>query len=133
MGPAAVTIVIPVWNGRELLLALLEKLRRQTFPIAEVLAVDNGSTDSAAEAAEQNGARVLRMGANLGFSRAVNAGIEACRTDLVALVNSDVEPEPEWLERLAGALESPEVWFATGKILSAADHGRIDGSYDLIS
>src|SRR5258705_8666923 len=133
MSSAEVTIVIPVWNGRELLLGLLEKLRRQSFPIAEVVAVDNGSTDGAADAAEQNGARVLRMGANLGFSRAVNVGIEACRTELVALVNSDVEPEPEWLERLAGAMESPEVWFATGKILSAVDRGRIDGTYDLVS
>src|SRR5439155_7758803 len=133
MSPAEVTIVIPVWNGRELLLALLEKLRRQTFLVAEVLAVDNGSTDGAAEAAEQAGARVLRMGANLGFSRAVNAGIEACRTDLLALVNTDVEPEPEWLSRLAAALESPGVWFATGKILSSLDRTRIDGTYDLIS
>ena len=97
MSDPAVTVVIPVWNGRVLLLRLLEKLKRQTFPIAEVLAVDNGSEDGAAEAAEAQGARVLRMGRNLGFSRAVNEGIGACRTELVALVNSDVEPEPEWL------------------------------------
>src|SRR5207244_823339 len=84
---SGVTIVIPVWNGRDLLLRLLEKLKQQTFPIAEVLAVDNGSQDGAAEAAEQRGARVLRMGRNLGFSHAVNQGIEACRTELVALVN----------------------------------------------
>ena len=133
MSGAAVTVVIPVWNGRGLLLRLLEKLEAQTYPIAEVLAIDNGSEDGAAEAAEQNGARVLRLGANLGFSRAVNCGVEACRTDLVALVNSDVEPEPEWLARLAAALESREVWFATGKILSAVDRKRIDGTYDLIS
>ena len=109
------------------------KTGAQSLPIAEVLAVDNGSTDGAAEAAEQRGARVVRMGANLGFSRAVNAGIEACGTELIAVVNSDVEPEPDWLARLAGALESPEIWFATGKILSLADRGRIDGTYDLIS
>src|SRR5260221_2273460 len=107
MSGAAVTVVIPVWNGRDLLLRLLKKLEAQTYPIAEVLAVDNGSTDGAAEAAEQNGARVLRLGANLGFSRAVNQGIEACHTDLVALVNSDVEAEPQWLARVASALPAP--------------------------
>ncbi len=130
---SAVTIVIPVWNGRDLLLGLLEKLKSQTYPIAEVLAVDNGSEDGAAEAAEQHGARVLRMGRNLGFSRAVNQGIEACRTELVALVNSDVEPEPEWLGRLVKALEPGDAWFATGKILSASERDRIDGTYDLLS
>src|SRR5260370_42059317 len=95
MSAAGVTIVIPVWNGRDLLLGLLEKLRGQTYPIAEIIAVDNGSTDGAAEAAEGQGARVLRLGSNCGFSGAVNHGIEACRTELVALVNSDVGPEAE--------------------------------------
>ena len=127
-----VTVVIPVWNGRDRLLRLLEKLKQQTYPITEVLAVDNGSEDGAAEAAERWGARVLRMGSNLGFSRAVNQGIEACRTEWVALVNSDVEPEPEWLGRLIGALGAG-TWFATGKILSAQQRDRIDGTYDLLS
>jgi len=128
-----VTIVIPVWNGRDLLVGMLAKLQLQTFPIAEILAVDNGSQDGAAEAAEQHGARVLRLGANLGFSRAVNAGLDACRTELVALVNSDVEPEPEWLARLVAALQPGDAWFATGKILSASQRDRIDGTYDLLS
>ena len=128
-----VTIVIPVWNGRELVLALLMKLRAQTYPITQILAVDSGSEDGAAEAAEQHGARVLRLGSNRGFSHAVNRGVEACQTELVALVNSDVEPEPDWLARLVTALDSPEVWFATGKTLSASQQNRIDGTYDLLS
>src|SRR5262245_59011647 len=128
-----VTIVIPVWNSRHLVVRLLEKLRLQTYPIAEIIAVDNSSEDGAAEAAAQHGARVLRLGANLGFSRAVNAGLDACHTELVALVNSDVEPEPEWLARLAAALRLGESWFATGKILSASQRNRIDGTYDLLS
>jgi GT2 family glycosyltransferase len=133
MSVPGVTIVIPVWNSRDLLAGLLEKLRLQTYPIAEVLAVDNGSRDGAAEAAEQQGARVLRMGSNRGFAIAVNHGVEACRTELVALVNSDVEPDPDWLGRLVKALESADVWFATGKILSASQRNRIDGTYDLLS
>lgn len=133
MSGAGVTVVIPVWNGRDLLVGLLEKLRAQTYPIVEILAVDNGSTDGAAEAAEARGARVLRLGSNYGFSRAVNQGIEACGTELVAVVNSDVEPEAEWLERLVRAMESADVWFATGKTLSARQRKWIDGTYDLIS
>ena len=133
MSLPGVTIVIPVWNSRDLLLGLFAKLRAQTYPVAEVLAVDNGSVDGAAEAAEQQGARVLRLGSNRGFAHAVNQGAEACRTDLVALVNSDVEPEPEWLGQLVAALDSDEVWFATGKILSASQRNRIDGTYDLLS
>jgi GT2 family glycosyltransferase len=133
MSQSGVTIVIPVWNGRELLLRLLEKLSAQTHPITEVLAVDNGSQDGAAEAAERQGARVLRLGSNRGFAAAVNHGVEACRTGLVALVNSDVEPDPQWLARLVQAMDARDVWFATGKILSASQPNRIDGTYDLLS
>ena len=129
----SVTVVIPVWNGREYLSRLLNALAQQTHPIAEVIAVDNGSQDGAPEVAEQRGARVLRMGSNLGFSRAVNAGIEACHTDLVAIINSDVEPEPDWLAHLVPAVEPAGVWFAAGKLLSASQRDRIDGTYDLIS
>ncbi len=133
MNQRGVTVVIPVWNGRDLLIGLLEKLRLQTLPVAEVLAVDNGSTDGAAEAAEAAGARVLRLGENRGFTGAVNRGVDECRTDLVALVNSDVEPEPQWLARLAAAIQPEGVWFATGKILRASDRTRIDGTWDLLS
>src|SRR5260370_30717981 len=118
MNAAGVTVVIPVWNGRELLLGLLEKLRAQTYPITEILGVDNGSTDGAAEAAERQGARVLRMGANLGFARAANAGIEARRSELIALVNSAVEPAPDWPACLGQAIEPANISVAPRKPLS---------------
>ena len=130
---SAVTAVVPVWNRRALLERLLAALRAQTCPPAEIVVVDNGSADGSAEAAEAAGARVLRMGSNLGFARAVNEGIRAARGPLVALINNDVEPAPDWLETLAAALEPPDAWFATGKILDARDRTRIDGTWDLLS
>src|SRR5581483_10422855 len=96
----AITIVVPVWNGRVLLETLIASLRAQKHPIAEILVVDNGSTDGAAEAAGQSGARVIRMGSNTGFAHAVNRGIEECSTPRLAIVNSDVEAAPDWLHHL---------------------------------
>lgn len=127
-----VTTVVPVWNRRNLLTRLLGKLRAQTEPPAEVIVVDNGSTDGAAEAAEAAGACVIRMGSNAGFAAAVNRGVEACRTALVAVVNTDVEPAPKWLAWLVEAMRDPAVWFAAGKILSASARDRIDGTFDLL-
>ena len=40
-----VAVVIPTWNGRELLDGALASLARQSLPAAEVIVVDNGSTD----------------------------------------------------------------------------------------
>ncbi|HWB95795.1 MAG TPA: glycosyltransferase family 2 protein [Bryobacteraceae bacterium] len=129
-----VTIIVPVWNRRELLCRLLDGLDAQTWRPAEVLVIDNGSGDGAPELAEQRGARVVRMGSNTGFSRAVNRGIQECRTPWLALVNNDVEPAPDWLEQLClAAAQHPDAWFFTGKILNAAERRRIDGTFDLVA
>jgi GT2 family glycosyltransferase len=72
------------------------------------------------------------MGSNTGFSRAVNRGIRECTTAWLAIVNSDVEPAPDWLERLMEAALPPGVWFAAGKLLSASRPDTIDGTYDAI-
>jgi len=88
--PAEVSIIVPVWNGRVMLERLLACLQAQMHPVTEVLVIDNGSEDGAPEAAERLGARVIRMGSNTGFSRAVNCGIQACTTEWLAIVNSDV-------------------------------------------
>jgi len=127
-----VSIIVPVWNGRAMVERLVGCLRAQTYPIAEILVVDNGSVDGAPEAAEALGARVVRMGSNTGFSRAVNRGIQECATAWLAIVNSDVEPMPDWLERLVEAARAPGVWFAAGKILSASRREVIDGTYDAL-
>jgi GT2 family glycosyltransferase len=127
-----ISVIVPVWNGRDLLQKLLDSLRRQTYPIAEVIAIDNGSRDGAAELAEGARARVIRMGFNSGFSRAVNRGIAACLTEWLAIVNTDVELAPDWLEKLMHAAQDPGIWFATGKILSSTDPGTIDGTYDAL-
>jgi GT2 family glycosyltransferase len=130
---AGITIVVPVCNGRALLEHLLCTLRAQTNPAGEILVIDNGSTDGSAEAAEDAGARVIRMGSNTGFACAVNRGIAECRTELVAIVNSDVEAAPDWLAHLAAALDDDAAWFATGKILQTGDPSRLDGTFDTLS
>jgi GT2 family glycosyltransferase len=124
----SVTAVIPVWNGRELLLKLLDTMDRQTLKFDEVLIVDNGSTDGGPDAAAQRGARVIRLGRNMGFAHAVNRGAEEAHSTKIAILNSDVELEPDWL----GLLSAVDAPFATGKIVSAADPSVIDGTFDLL-
>lgn len=122
-----VTAIVPVWNGRELLAKLLASLIGQTCPAAEILVIDNGSTDGAPELAAALGARVIPMGRNAGFAVAINRGVEESRSEWLAILNSDVELAPDWIEKLTVR----EAWFATGKILSAGMPNRIDGTWDL--
>jgi GT2 family glycosyltransferase len=126
-----VAAIIPHWNRRDLLDPLFASLRSQTRLFNEIILVDNGSTDDSADFAERQGARVLRLGANLGFAAAVNRGIESTNADWIAILNNDVTLEPNWLEELLNQTDRAQ--FATGKILNAADHSLIDGTFDEIS
>ena len=130
-----VTAVIPVHNRADLLERLLATMKDQTITFAETLVVDNASTDSAREVARQAGCRVIDMGENAGFAKAVNRGCQAASGDWVAILNSDVELDCRWLEYLLQ--HGAEASFATGMTLSAAHSAAhrevIDGTYDLVS
>jgi len=127
----SITAIVPVWNGRELLERLLASLEAQTEAAAELLVVDNGSTDGAPELARARGARVIPMGRNAGFAAAVNRGIRESRGEWIAVLNSDVELAPDYFAKLLAAC-SADAWFATGKILAAASDHRIDATFDLL-
>jgi GT2 family glycosyltransferase len=124
----SLTAIVPVWNGRDVLARLLATLEAQTQPATKLLVVDNGSTDGAPELAREHGAHVISMGRNAGFAAAVNRGIRECRSEWIAILNSDVELAPDYFARLLAA-GAP---FATGKILSAAANGRIDATFDAV-
>lgn len=107
---------------------LLDTLEVQARPFDEVVVVDNGSEDGAPEAAEQRGARVIRLRRNMGFAHAVNRGVAECQSEHVAILNSDVELDREWLIRLMEVKAA----FATGKILTAENGSVLDGTFDLL-
>ncbi len=84
------TVVIPVFNGERYVRRAVASAAAQTVPAAEILVVDDGSTDASADlAASHPGVRVLTHATNRGLSAARNTGIAAAATGLVALLDSD--------------------------------------------
>src|SRR4051794_12085173 len=129
----SISAVVPVWNGRALLARLLDTLDAQSLSASEVIAIDNGSSDGAADLARQRGARVIAMGRNAGFAAAVNRGIEEARSEWIAVLNTDVELAPDYFQVCTEAGRMyPAPIFITGKILQASDPERIDGTFDLV-
>lgn len=124
--PADVTICVLDLDGGEMLEACLASIYRQTEPV-EIVIVDNGSrvpvTERIASAAD---IRVIRWETNRGFAAGANAAIGTASTPLVALVNNDVELEPEWVSTLRAQLEHPDVAAAQSIILGL--DGRIDSA-----
>ena len=127
-----ISVVIPTYNGAVFLRKVLADLRAQTLQPDEILVVDNGSTDESVSVAEAAGARVLRERTNVGFCRAVNRGMEEAAGDWLVILNNDVMLRPDWLEELVNGATKSGARFATGKILSAQDRERVDGSFDAL-
>jgi GT2 family glycosyltransferase len=107
---ALVTVVIPNWNGREMLRVCLEALEAQTLSDHSVIVVDNGSDDGSVTwlAERHPRVRVIENTENRGFAGPVNQGIEASESPYIAVLNNDTEPSPGWLAALVAAAESDE-------------------------
>jgi GT2 family glycosyltransferase len=130
-----ISIVVPNWNGRSWLPGCLEAVAAQDRVAAEVIVVDNGSTDGSLEylAGEHPEVTVLALGRNTGFAHAANEGIRSARGELVALLNTDVVLEPEWLGRMTAALDGHAgVASAACKMLSLADRSRVYDAGDVL-
>lgn len=133
MNPGSVSAVIPNWNKAELLSEVLRDLKRQSYPVHQIVVVDNGSTDSSAEVARQAGVTLLQLSRNQGFAFAVNRGIEVCESEWVLILNNDVTFGPDWLKHMLDGTRGTGAWFAAGKLRSKANPEWLDGSFDAIS
>ena len=130
-----VSVVVPNWNGRHWLPDCLRALARGQLLPGEVIVVDNGSRDGSIEYLRDQhpSVRVIALGKNTGFAHAANRGISAATGDLVALVNTDVVLEPDWLRRLVGALElDPGAASVACKMLSHEDPTRLYDAGDVL-
>jgi len=107
-----ISVVVPVYNGERFLAEALLALRRQSLPAAEVIAVDDGSTDgSAAVLAAFPEVRAVRQ-PNAGCADARNRGVALAAHETIAFLDQDDLWLPERLERGAAVLANdPTIGF----------------------
>jgi N-acetylglucosaminyl-diphospho-decaprenol L-rhamnosyltransferase len=99
--PGAGMSVVTVTHDSARELKRLSASLRRHLPGAQLVVVDNASSDDGVEVARAAGANVIRNGENVGFGAAANAGVAAATEPVVALVNPDVELVDDSLARLA--------------------------------
>ena len=131
-----VTAIVPSWNGRELLDVVVPSLERQTFDDLEIVVVDNGSTDGTAAHVREHWPHVklIELGENAGFAAAVNRAARESDAEFVAVLNNDLELEPDWLAEMVVALRAhPDAASATGKMLDYERRTVIDDAGDQTS
>jgi GT2 family glycosyltransferase len=102
------SIILVTWNSARYLPRCLAGVTAQTWPDAEIIVIDNASTDGSADVIRKLApkARVIENRENRGFSAAVNQGIRAASGAYVLLCNPDAFLQPDYAQRLIEALEA---------------------------
>lgn len=122
------------YDGRALLHEALRSITRQRFEGYEVVVLDNGSSDDSVAWLREHwpAVRVVALARNVGVTAALNGLVEAAgEAEFVALLNNDVELDPDWLGHLVETLrEHPNAAAAAGKLLRFADRTIIDRAGD---
>ena len=116
----AASVVIPNWNGRDLLEKYLPSViaALSDSPQNEIIVVDNGSEDGSAQFLREHfpQVRVLALERNLGFGGGSNAGFKAARNDVVVLLNSDMRVERDFLQPLLDGFDDDKTFAVSCQI-----------------
>ena len=117
-----VALIVLAWNKWPLTKRCLDSLLATDLDHAEVIVVDNGSTDETPRelATYANRVRIVTNPENLGFVRGMNAGIAAARRDDdVVLLNNDLKfTQRDWIGRLRdAAYAAPEIGIVGCRLL----------------
>ncbi len=99
IAPPELTVILPAHNEAGRVGAVVEAIRRRC-PEAEVLVVDDASTDTTADEALAAGATVLRHPYNKGNGAAVKTGLRQARGRLIVLMDADGQHNPDDIPRL---------------------------------
>jgi len=109
-----ISIVVPVYNEKENIKPLYEKIRESVKEDFEVIFVDDGSNDGTYEEIKKlhdNGERIkcIRFTRNFGKTAALMAGFDACNGDIVVTIDGDLQNDPEDIPRLVEMLNEYDV------------------------
>lgn len=109
-------VLIPAFNEERKIADVIADIHREV-PAADVLVVDDGSSDRTVERAKAAGAMVLSLPLNLGYGAALQTGYKfALREgyDLVAQIDGDGQHEAQYLHKLLDELRDPAVHVVIG-------------------
>lgn len=120
------SVIIVTYNSVAHIDACLAALaQQQQAELAEIIVVDQASTDDTTTLIRTRHPEVklLIQAENWGFAGGVNRGVQAAQGDMLALLNPDAVPRPNWLHELTIPLRDQTVGVTSSKVL--AQKGRI--------
>jgi len=115
-----VSVIVLCWNSRQRIGDCLESLLALESPAAELIVVDNASSDETLAFVRGSfpGVSVVALDRNCGYAAGNNAGARVARGKYLAFLNDDTQVDTRWLSALVAAAEAdPSVGLVTSQIV----------------
>ncbi len=130
-----VSVIVPVYERHGDLDDCLRGLDRQTYPprLTEVLVVDDGSPDPPEHVCAKHRCTLIMSSPNRGQSFCRNLGASRAKGDILAFVDSDCVPEPDWLAEIIPYFEWESIGAAGGSVEGFYQESMLDRYEDVFS
>lgn len=110
-----VSLYIPSFNADRYIESCIKAVLKQTYPIEEILVIDDGSADKTREIASRFPVKIVCHSFNKGLATARNTAIKAATCDFIASLDADCVPDKNWLKILIGHFTSSKIGGIGGK------------------
>jgi glycosyltransferase involved in cell wall biosynthesis len=114
-----VGLYIPCFNAEKTIQLCLEAVFSQTYPIEEIIVVDDGSTDNSMKIASGYPVKIIKHMHNQGLATARNTAVKNINSELIASLDADCQAAPGWLAILVDRINTYGVVGAGGKLVEA--------------
>ena len=127
MNPIKLSVVVPVYNERDTVAEIIQRVQRVNIP-KEIILVDDGSTDGTRDELEKikrehGNVVVILQPRNMGKGKALRTGFAAARGEYVIVQDADLEYDPEDYYKLIAPLESGRADAVYGsRFISTQEH-----------
>jgi len=119
-----VSVVVCSFNGSRTIRECLDGLKKVRYPNFETIVVDDGSTDGTGNIAREYNVRLIRT-QNRGLSAARNTGLAAATGEIVAYLDDDASPDPNWLSYLVDTFQKLNCAGVGGPNIPFPDDGDV--------
>ena len=124
-----VSVIIPHWNGIDVLSECLDSLGKSTYKNIEIIVVDNASSDGSQDWIRSNHPNIILVQnkSNLGYAEGCNVGAKSSSGEYLIFLNNDTVQNENWIESLVDFLNlNRNVAAVQPKILNYYDRMKFD-------
>lgn len=122
-----ITAAVPCYNAETFIDSCIESLQNQTLKPAEIIVVNDGSTDSSEEKLKKHSSiKLIKHDMNLGLAAARNTAIEHSSGDVIVFIDADASAHPDFIENLIECYSDDKIAGVGGEAIE----GNLNTIYD---